>query len=158
MVRGKRRPRLERFTLVADIQSIERSYSISEESEYRRVDDEARLLLKGVIMRISRRYERHQGKEIEILLLCARSFNRDQAVPASEKPFLMSVNFRGGECSLGAYLPSDAFWALPEMIKSNEVTHVEAYFGPSRYGFAELLDLHFTSLSGLIGLSPGMPN
>lgn len=145
----KRKLPVESYTLVASILAIERSYSISEERGYRRVDDEATLIVKGVIDRISARYQRHRGKEIAIQLLCARSFNRDRAAPAVEKPFLMSVNFRGREVGLGAYMPSDAFWALPDIIKSKEVTHVEADFTSSRYGFAELLNLNFVPAQNL---------
>jgi hypothetical protein len=145
----KRNSPLETYTLVASIMSIERSYSISEERGYRRVDDEATLLLKGAIKRISARYHRHHGKEIEIQLLCARSFDRDNPSGLVEKPFLMSVSFRGAVAGVGAYLPSDAFWALADMIKSKEVCHVEIDFGSSRYGFAELLNLNFTHPAGL---------
>jgi hypothetical protein len=109
------------------------------------VDDEAILLLKGSVDRISARYHRHEGKEIEIQLLCARSFDRDRPSAAVEKPFLMSVNLRGAIVGVSAYLPSDAFWALPDMIESMEASHVEVDFTSSRYGFAELLNLNFIS-------------
>lgn len=145
----KRKPALESYTLVASIRSIEQSYSISEERSYRRVDDEAVLLLKGAIERISTRYNRHHGKEIEIQLLCARSFDRDHPSAPVEKPFLMSVSFRGAVAGVGAYLPSDAFWALADMIKSKEVNLVEIDFSSSRYGFAELLNLNFAPAQNL---------
>jgi hypothetical protein len=139
----RKRPPIERFTLVAAIQSIERSYYIAEEPGLNRVDDEAILTLQGVIQSIASRHKRHQGKSIEMVLLCARSFPRDQGRPAADKPFLMQVGLRGEERSLGAYLPADAFWALPTMIASGCVTHVEADYSPSRSGYAELLSLHF---------------
>lgn len=57
-------------------------------------------------------------------LLCARSFAKDEATPTGNKSVLFSLNLRKGACSLLAYLPSDAFWALPGMISSKAVTHI----------------------------------
>lgn len=135
----------ESFTLTSAIQSIERSYFIAEHSNLRRVDDEAILTVRGIIEQISPRYKRHAGGAIEMQFVCARSFDRDKPVPAADKPFLLSVTLRGESRSLMAYLPSDAFWSLPEMIASKAVTHVEAGFGPARYGHAELQFLNFTN-------------
>jgi hypothetical protein len=135
---------VETFTLAAAIESIERSYFIGEHREHRRVDDEAILTISGVIERISKRHKRHAGGAIEMQFVCARSFDREKPLPAIDQPFLLSVSFRGENRSLMAYLPSDAFWALPEMITSQAVTHVEAEFGPSHSGHADLQWLNFT--------------
>lgn len=139
----KRKPPAESFTLTASIDSVERSYFIAEHHDLRRVDDEAILTIRGRIEQISPRYKRHAGSIIEMQLLCARSFHRDKPLPASDKPFLMSVSLRGDSPSLGAYLPADAFWALPDMISSKAVTHIQAEFGPSRAGLADLQFLYF---------------
>jgi hypothetical protein len=61
----------------------------------------------------------------------------------------MSVSLRGENRSLGAYLPSDAFWSLPGMIASKAVTHIEAEFGPTRAGYGELLSLHFATAEAI---------
>lgn len=144
-MRRKRKPPVESFTLTAVIQSLERSYFIAEHHDQRRVDDEAILTVWGRIEQISPRYERHIGTVIEMQLLCARSFRRDEPLPATDKPFLMSVSLRDDNRSLAAYLPADAFWALPEMINSKAITHIQAEFEPSRAGYADLQFLHFAS-------------
>lgn len=122
---------------------MERSYYIAEEHDLRRVVDEAILTLLGVIEEISRRHKRYRGKHIEMQFVCARSFERDHAGPAVDKPFLMSVGLRGEVPSIGAYLPADAFWALGAMTASGAVTHIVVDFGPSRYGYADLLGINF---------------
>jgi hypothetical protein len=63
---------------------------------------------------------------------------------------MLTVNLRKGGCSLMAYIPADAFWALPAMISSGAVTHVEARFGKSHYGSADLLSLYFAPAHRLI--------
>ncbi|MCL6698289.1 hypothetical protein LZ496_05775 [Sphingomonas sp. NSE70-1] len=149
MARRKQRALEERFILVATIESVERNYFVSEEHDLRRVDDEASLIICGHITEIDRKHRRHNGLSIEMKFLCARSFQRDRDVPAADRPFLMSVNLRGDQRSLGAYLPADAFWELPSMIASGAVTHIEAQFGPTRQGHADLLFVNFTTATRL---------
>ncbi len=78
-------------------------------------------------------------------LLCARSFAKDEATPTGNKSVLFSLNLRKGACSLLAYLPSDAFWALPGMISSKAVTHIGVRFSKPYRGSADLVALHFTT-------------
>lgn len=139
----KRTPSIEPQTLTAVIEEVKRSYFIAEEREFRRVDDEAIIDLLGRIENISPAHTRHLGKGIEMSLVCARSFHQDEPKPTVERPSLFSVNLRGEQRSLMAYVPADAFWALASMIASGEVTHIEARFTPPRYGHGDLLSLHY---------------
>lgn len=139
----KRKPYVEPQTLTAVIERKARSYYLSEEHEHRRVDDEAILDVVGRIEEISPAHKRHHGKQIEMSFVCSRSYSRDDPTPTTDKPFLLSVNLRGEQRSLMAYMPADAFWAVSSMIVSGEITHIEACFAPTHQGHGELLSLHW---------------
>ncbi|HEX8572881.1 MAG TPA: hypothetical protein VF759_09030 [Allosphingosinicella sp.] len=64
----------------------------------------------------------------------------------------MSVQLRKRGCSLAAYLPADAFWALPSMISSGAITHIEARFERLSYGSGDLQSLYFATASKLAEL------
>ncbi len=149
MARTKK-PQPEQFELVATIEKVEHSYYIS---EYRHLDapagDEAIIELTGRIEQISPRHKKHLGKPIEMSLACERSFDREERKPPSGHPFLLNLNLRKDCCSLMAYLPADALWELPKMIDRGAITHLEARFGESWRGSADLLSLHFASLPKL---------
>lgn len=81
----------------------------------------------------------------------ARSFGEEPSSSAG-KPFLMSVQLRKRGCSLAAYLPADAFWALPSMISSGAITHIEARFERLSYGSGDLQSLYFATASKLAEL------
>lgn len=139
----KQKPRpLEAETLVALIEEVERTYYLSEmRGDSRRVDDEAIFDIVGRIERLDRNRSQYLGHRIEISLVCARSFSEEASSRAKGKPFLLSVQLRKSGCSLVAYLPADAFWALPAMISSGAVTHIEARFDRLSYGSGDLQSL-----------------
>jgi hypothetical protein len=64
----------------------------------------------------------------------------------------MSVQLRKKGCSLAAYLPAAAFWALPSMISSGAFTHIEARFDRLSYGSGDLQSLYFAAASKLAEL------
>ena len=136
-------------TLVASIESVERTYDISERGEVCRVDDEAILDIVGRSERLDRSRRQYLGQRIEISLLCARSFGGEAPSPHLGKPFLMPVQLRKSGCSVMAYLPADAFWALPAMISSGAITHIEARFDRPSYGSGDLQSLYFGPASKL---------
>lgn len=144
----KRKPPPEPSTLTAVIEGKAQSYYLSQEPGLGRVDDEAIIDLVGRIEEISPAHKRHQGKQIEMSLVCSRSFSRDDPTPTTDKPFLLSVNLRGEQRSLMAYMPADAFWSVSSMIVAGEITHVEARFGPIHRGNADLLSLHWRGPAG----------
>jgi hypothetical protein len=150
---AKRKIVPEVFELTAAIERLEQSYYISENREAaERVGDEAIIELVGTIIAINPAYKQHIGREIEMTIVRARSFNDHGPTPTADKPFLVSLNLRKGSCSLMAYLPGDAFWALPDMIASKAITHVMAGFGKPIRGSAELLSLYFAPLSKIQAL------
>lgn len=155
MVKRKSRP-TEPEILVAAIESIERTYYIAElRGEHRRVDDEATLDIIGRIERLNPSRDQFLGQRIDISLLCARSFSRETPSEVTSKPFLMSVELRKKGCSLMAYLPADAFWALPEMISSGAITHIEAHFDKPNRGSGDLQSLYFATASKIESLRRG---
>jgi len=140
----KKPPPPEPCTLVAKIVSMQRDYYISENRSHEHpVGDEACIDIVGRIEQISPTLKQHLGREIDMSLMCARSFERDERTPPSDKPFLLMINLRKGGCSLMAYLPTDPFWALPAMVTSGAITHIEARFEPPSRGSGLLLSLHF---------------
>jgi hypothetical protein len=48
-----------------------------------------------------------------------------------------------------AYLPADAFWALPKMTSPGSTTHIEARFDKPRHGSGDPQSLHFAPASKL---------
>lgn len=145
----KKPPRPKPDMLIAKIEAVEQSYYISENAGHERpVGDEAILDIVGRIEQISPRLKQHLDRQIDISLVCERSFSRDERTPTTNNPFLMLVNLRKGGCSLMAYLPADAFWALPQMIATG-ATHVDVRFEPPHHGSATLLSLYFASAQRL---------
>jgi len=149
MVKGKPVPPVP-STLITKIETVEQTYYISENREHQTpVGDEAIIEIMGTIEQIDLRHKRHLHRSMEITLVCSRSFFGEDRTPPSDKPFLLPVQLRKDRCSVMAYLPADAFWALPPMITSGSITHVEVRFGPSRCGSAELLSIYLLPKSKL---------
>jgi hypothetical protein len=155
----RKKPPPETEELVATIETVERTYYASQERDHGKFfDDEAILDVVGTIQTISPRHKRFLGHTIEMSFVCARRFKSDSEAPEGG-PFLLSISLKKDRCSFMAYLPSDAFWALPGMIASEEVTRIEARFTKVRYGGGELLSVYFASPSKLAELAAfGAPN
>lgn len=138
----------ETFELTVSIERIEQSYYISENRARREpVGDEAIIDITGTIVTISPTYKQHLGREIEIAVLRARSFSTEDVTPTTDKPFMVTLNLKKAHCSAMAYIPADAFWALPGMITSKAVTHVMVRFSKPYHGSADLLSLYFAPQS-----------
>lgn len=136
--------------LVATIEEVDQTYFISElRGENRRVDDEAILGIVGRIERIGPARKQYLNQRIEMSFVCARSFAAEVSCVATGRPSLMSLQLRKRACSLIAYLPADAFWALPALISSRAISHVEARFDKPSYGIGDLQSLHFAPASKL---------
>jgi hypothetical protein len=112
----------------------------------------AMLDVTGKIEEISPRHKRLLGEQIGMSLICSRRFSKDGVDPEG-KPLLLNINLKKNRCGFLVYLPADAFWALPAMIASKAVTHIEATFDDVRYGSGNLLSLHFAPASKLTTLS-----
>ena len=145
----RKKPAPEPGRLIATIEAVEQSYFIAQHREHGDAfDDEAILDVTGRIAEIGSRHRQHLGQEIEMSFICPRRFTSDSNGP-SGKPSMFGVTLKKDQRSLLVYLPADAFWALPAMIASKAVTHIEVSFGDYRYGRADLLSLHFTPASKL---------
>lgn len=154
----KKPPQPEPEMLIARIEGFEQTYYISEYREHTMpVQDEAFINITGRIERISPRHKQHLYREIEINLACSRGFEREGRTVTSDRPFLLPVRLRKEQCAFMAYLPADAFWAIPRMIETSRISHIEARFEPVRYGSGTLLSLHLipeSKLDGLYAISP----
>lgn len=147
----RKTPPPEPELLVARIDHFEQTYYIAEDRTHQvPVQDEALIEITGTIEDITRRHKKHLGQEIEITLGCAHSFSDDEPTVARDKPFLLMMNLRKNHRSCMAYLPNASFWAIPRMIETNRITHIEARFDPIRYGNGTLLSLYFTPQVRLI--------
>lgn len=129
--------------LTAKIESFSQSYYVSQSvGEGARLDDEAQIEISATIIDISKRHRRFLGEPIEISLLRARSFRRHEDTPAAERPFLLYMILRRDRCSCLGYIPSDVFWAIPDMLHTNAVSHIQASFEATRRGSGELLSIY----------------
>ena len=144
-MRRRKQPLPDPEYLVASIENIEETYYVSQERERGRyLDDEAIIEVIGKIEKISPRHKRFIGNRIEMSFVCSRRFGSDHAQSESG-PALFSMNLRKGGCSFMAYLPADAFWALPAIITSKAITCVETTFAHTRYRSGELLSVYFAT-------------
>lgn len=125
------------------IETVERTYFPQRHTPTGGSTDEAVIDLLGRIESASKPYDRHVGQSIEIALRSSRSFSagtKEETVGALG-PFSISLGKRG--CSVLAYLPSEAFWAIPGMISDHSVTHVGLTFDVPRHGSGSLESIHF---------------
>lgn len=130
--------------LVARIESFEQSYYIAQDrARDPSVADEALINLTAIIEDISKRLKKHLGEKIEITLGCSNLVEGSHPAAARDQPFLLMMNLRKDYRGCMVYMPRDPFWAIPRMIETGRVTHIEARFAPIRYGDGELLSLHF---------------
>lgn len=137
---AKKRPRsapLETERLTAKILSSSRSYYISEGDG--RVSDEGLLKISGEICLARERHRDHIGCPIDITLARARSFGPER--DGQSQPFLVMMNLRKNQRSLMAYLPADAFWALPLLIANEPDPVVDVTFQRLSRGSGMLLSV-----------------
>jgi hypothetical protein len=141
----RKTPRPDPELLVARIDRFEQSYYIAEDRTHQEpVQDEALIEITGTIEDISKRHKQHLGLEIEITLGCAHGFSDREPTVTKDRPFLLMMVLRKNQRSCMAYLPSASFRAIPRMIETGRVTHIEARFEPVRYGDGALLSLYLT--------------
>ena len=149
MARAPKKWEPEPARLTAIIETVEQTYYIAQDHPATMVDDEAILDVVGRITEISPSYKAHIREPIEISLLCARRFTWGEPVAPIGRSFLLSMNRRKNSWKTMAYIPADAFWALPSMIQSGAVTHVEARFTTLHRGSGDLLSLYLAPASKL---------
>ena len=147
----KKQPPLEPQALVARIESFEQTYYIS---DYRQhavpVQDEAIIDIVGQIERISPVLKLHHDQRIDISLVCSHGFSADDPTPRTDKPFLLPMRLSDRRRSCMAYVPTAAFWSIPNMIESGWITHIEARFEPLHRGDGDLLSLYLMPASKLV--------
>ncbi len=129
--------------LIARIESFDQTYYFSQDVDPAgKAGDEGIIELTGAIVDISKRHRAFLGQPIEISLLCARTFDPSKDAPVPERPFLMYMNLGKRGCGCGGYIPADAFWALPSMLREKTVTHAHFRFQPTHRGSGSLLSIY----------------
>jgi hypothetical protein len=150
MARSKKPPKPQPEGLAAIIETVEQTYYIA---DYQQGDtplgDESIIDIVGRIEQISPRHIAHLGEKVGISLICARSFAGKEPTPVTDRPILYGITLRKNQHSALAYLPADAFWALPPMIRSGAITHIELRFNPIHRGSADLVAIHLAPASKL---------
>ncbi|MEG8043888.1 hypothetical protein QP164_14675 [Sphingomonas sp. LR59] len=125
------------------IETVERTYFPQRHTPTEGSTDEAVVDILGRVESASKPYDRYAGQSIEIALRSSRSFSAgtEEETVGALGPFSISLRKRG--CSVLAYLPSDAFWAIPGMISDHSVTHIGLTFDTPRHGSGSLESIHF---------------
>jgi hypothetical protein len=136
------------YCLKAEIQAASPTYYLGDDGPERRLD-ETFVRLNCLIVETSEKLEQHRGKEIEIRLACER-FLPD--VSQSAKRAHLSLTLRKNLRSMVAYLPSDAIWALPGLIASKAITHVQVDCDELHRGEATGLSIYFSTLAEMHSL------
>ena len=134
--------------LVADIRTNKFSYFIANRrfgQTSERIDDEAIIELNAEISEIRPLQREHVGEYIECSLICSRSYSRDDTGKTdSGIPILFSITLRGRGLATLAYLPADAFWAIPARLEAGTVRKLEACYKKLRRGSGNLTSLSFS--------------
>jgi hypothetical protein len=132
-------------SMLACVNSCSFSYYISSRGEHPRTsDDEAIIGLVAEILETTPRMPAYIGKELECSLISAVRYGRSEPNAAPAPPTLYSVVLKKDSRSLLAYLPVEVFWGLLPECRSGKLKYFEASFRNRRYGFAELVSLHFS--------------
>lgn len=103
------------------------------------IDDEAMLELVLMIETTSTRYRKHIGQTLELTVLSAHRYDGQASNGSS---FFGSVTLRGAQRSALAYLPSEPFWSLPQLV-SGGARWVQLQFTPLGHGHGTLIGLYF---------------
>ncbi len=145
---AKAKSKSEAKELLIAIETFEQSYHIADHrAEIARVDDEAIIELSGRIVRSSDRRNPLNGKPAQVSLVCAQSYHKDPKQAQAVVPMLMTASLVRGIFQIMAYLPPNPFWALPEAITSERVSHVLADYRVDRGRYSKLSSLYFAPLN-----------
>lgn len=135
------------YSLKAEIQAAWPTYYVVDEPERRL--DETFVRLKCVIVETSATLEQHRGEEIEIRLACERFLpDVSQSAQRAQLSLILRKNLR----SMVAYLPPDAIWALPGIIASKAITHVQVDCDELYRGVATGLSIYLSTLAEMHSL------
>jgi hypothetical protein len=101
--------------LVAKVCDWGSSYYIGQHTYEAPIDDEAITTLRCEIIETESRHRQHIGQPIEIALVCSRRYSSEHK--EGGHPSLFYTNLRKNQRSLLSYLPADAYWSLPDLLK-----------------------------------------
>ena len=136
------------YCLKAEIQAASPTYYLGDDGPERRLD-ETFVRLKCVIVETSATLEQHRGEEIEIRLACERFLpDVSQSAQRAQLSLILRKNLR----SMVAYLPPDAIWALPGIIASKAITHVQVDCDELYRGVATGLSIYLSTLAEMHSL------
>lgn len=110
--------------------------------------DETIVRLSCVIVDISPKFSQHIGEAIEISMTCERKLWLGPE-DKDAQPYFLSLTLRKDRRSLMIYSPIDAIWALPGLIASGAITHIEVDFDEPKRGVANTLALGFSTIEDM---------
>lgn len=145
MARRKRTGYVPPEEIIARIERHRLSYYLSrpDNLDPSGLGDEALLDIEALIEIASPRHSSQVGETIEITLACARSYRPEDATSQQNRPVLFGVTLTRSQRSSLSYLPSEAFWPIPSLIKDGLYTHIELRFSPLFRGHGDLLSIWF---------------
>lgn len=154
MARRKRAGYVPPEEIVARIERHRLSYYLSrpDNLDPSGLGDEALLDIEAVIEMASPRHSSQIGETIEITLACARTYRPEDATSPQNRPVLFRVTLTRGQRSSLSYLPGEAFWPIPSLIKDGLYTHIELRFSPLFRGQGDLLSIWFGKAAALAEL------
>ena len=65
------------------------------------------------------------------------------------RPYFLSLSLRKDRRSLAIYSPIDAIWAMPGLIASDSITHVEVDFFEPKRGVADVRNLSLSKVDDM---------
>lgn len=154
MARRKRTGYVPPEEIVARIERHRLSYYLSrpDNLDPSGLGDEALLDIDAVIEMASPRHRSQVGETIEITLACARTYRPEDANSPQNRPVLFGVTLTKSQRSSLSYLPGEAFWPIPSLIKDGLYTHIELRFSPLFRGQGDLLSIWFGKAAALAEL------
>lgn len=149
MTKPKKKPNPV-YTLRTEIRDVRPSYYIAQD-DGRGATDETIVRLDCVIVEASSKFGQHIGEDIVITLTCERKLWLAQD-DQDARPYFLSLTLRKDRRSLGVYSPIDAIWALPGLVASGSITHVEVDFFEPKRGVAEIRNLSLSKIEDMLEL------
>jgi hypothetical protein len=142
----------EPFVLTARIGSSEISYHLAQSINH----DFSEILafeMLAAIETIHPKFQRHLGKDLLISFTGCGRASRDDFRDGDENAIYL-LDLRAESRYLSGVIPSDALWALPDLIEAGRISHLVVDFDPPRQGRGIGRSIEFVSEAKLADYRP----